>query len=299
MPHRSHAPRIVLLHLLCALFAALPAPGASGASGASGATGSLAFAGDALAARASAIVAADFANDRAELARQAEELALAVPPELAAAASYWRGFALWRRALNGFNETPSPPDLRSDLTAAVVAFRSAVAGDPASIEPKIGLAFAIGGLGFLARADPEQFRPLAAEYVPLVAAISAGGQENPRALWLVGGSFLWAPPPRQDFEKALDSYRRGLAAARKEALSPAPSPWAPRWGAPELLMSCAFFHAQMATTPNRELARAYAEGALAVAPTWHYVRDILLPQIEALPAPKAEPAAAAPASAQP
>jgi hypothetical protein len=31
------------------------------------------------------------------------------------------------------------------------------------------------------------------------------------------------------------------------------------------------------------LALAYAEGALTAVPEWHYVRDILLPQIEALP----------------
>jgi len=35
------------------------------------------------------------------------------------------------------------------------------------------------------------------------------------------------------------------------------------------------------------LALAYAEGALTAVPEWHYVRDVLLPQIEALPVPVA------------
>jgi hypothetical protein len=48
-------------------------------------------------------------------------------------------------------------------------------------------------------------------------------------------------------------------------------------------MSLAYLHAT--ATRNRALARAYAEGALALVPEWHYVRDILLPQIDALPDP--------------
>jgi hypothetical protein len=36
---------------------------------------------------------------------------------------------------------------------------------------------------------------------------------------------------------------------------------------------------------NKAAALAYALGALIAAPEWHYVRDILLPQIEAMPEP--------------
>ena len=36
---------------------------------------------------------------------------------------------------------------------------------------------------------------------------------------------------------------------------------------------------------SQAVARAYAEGALAVVPDWHYVRDILLVQIDTLPQP--------------
>jgi len=36
---------------------------------------------------------------------------------------------------------------------------------------------------------------------------------------------------------------------------------------------------------NRDLALAYAEGALVAAPEWHYVRDILWLTILELPGP--------------
>jgi hypothetical protein len=35
------------------------------------------------------------------------------------------------------------------------------------------------------------------------------------------------------------------------------------------------------TSPDLAAAKSNARGALALVPNWHYVRDILLPQIEA------------------
>jgi hypothetical protein len=40
-------------------------------------------------------------------------------------------------------------------------------------------------------------------------------------------------------------------------------------------------------SPDRELARAYALSALSMVPDWHYVKDVLLPRIEALPETRA------------
>ena len=83
--------------------------------------------------------------------------------------------------------------------------------------------------------------------------------------------------------KAAQTYRRGLGAARSEALHhPAAPVWVPRWGAAEDLMSLGYLFSH-AEPKDRALARAYADAALAIAPEWHYVRDILGPQIEALP----------------
>ena len=56
---------------------------------------------------------ADFEDDRATLARVSAELAPFVENSaLASRVHYWRGFALWRRALNAQNE-PTPPRIRN------------------------------------------------------------------------------------------------------------------------------------------------------------------------------------------
>jgi len=34
------------------------------------------------------------------------------------------------------------------------------------------------------------------------------------------------------------------------------------------------------STPDPKMAEAYANSALQIVPYWHYVRDILLPQIQ-------------------
>jgi hypothetical protein len=46
-------------------------------------------------------------------------------------------------------------------------------------------------------------------------------------------------------------------------------------------MSLAYLYSHSALE-NRDLALAYAQGALVAAPHWHYVADILLPQIRDL-----------------
>jgi hypothetical protein len=60
-------------------------------------------------------------------------------------------------------------------------------------------------------------------------------------------------------------------------------PWVPAWGGPENLMNLAYLHTHSSLV-NRPLALAYAQGALVAVPYWSYLKDILLPQIEALPA---------------
>jgi hypothetical protein len=47
-------------------------------------------------------------------------------PKFASRVRYWRGFAKWRRAINGFGETPTPKDLSEDLTDAEGEFDAAI-----------------------------------------------------------------------------------------------------------------------------------------------------------------------------
>jgi len=54
----------------------------------------------------------------------------------------------------------------------------------------------------------------------------------------------------------------------------------PSWGKPELMMSLAYCYLN-AKSPDLNAAERYARNALEIVPYWHYVRDILLPQIVA------------------
>jgi hypothetical protein len=72
------------------------------------------------------IQAADYRGDRAQLNQLADRVRDLRDPGLAAYGQYWRGFALWRRAINGFNEAPTPTDLRRDLDVAVESFHAAL-----------------------------------------------------------------------------------------------------------------------------------------------------------------------------
>src|SRR5207249_3962662 len=96
--------------------------------------------------------------------------------------------------------------------------------------------------------------------------------------WVLGAT-LWYSPPQfgggQD--KGFEAYQQGLVWARKEHVM---DPLDPAWGEPELLMNLAFASLN-ATTPDLEAADRYAHEALKLVPNWHYVRDLLIPQIQA------------------
>jgi hypothetical protein len=234
--------------------------------------------------RVAAILRADYAGERAELKRLVGALDEVKSADLAPYREYWAGYGLWRRAINGFNETPTPDDLQADVESAARAFHRALELKPGWIEPKIGLAGCGANLLFLAGGDSARQEALRAEYVPFFREIAEQGKDNPRALWIVGGGQLAAPPPRGGHpDQAAATYHSALEHARAEALANRDAPaWIPAWGAPENLMSLAYVYTNT-SMKNRDVGLAYAEGALAAVPHWHYVRDVLLPQVRALP----------------
>jgi hypothetical protein len=79
---------------------------------------------------------------------------------LASRGLYWRGFALWRRAINGFNESPSPKDLEEDLNGAIADFNDSLTHDPAFVESKIGEASCFGYLAYLSMKDPARLQDM-------------------------------------------------------------------------------------------------------------------------------------------
>ncbi len=231
---------------------------------------------------ASAIRAADYRGERDELRRLASALDGVKDPKLVAYREYWRGFAFWRRALNGMNETPVPNDVGDDLKSGVASFRASLEHKADWIEARVGLFGCFASLMYL-DIDAKQKSEILSDAIPIAKELKERGTENPRALWMVGGTQLWSPKG-SDPAGASATYRRGLDAARAESLrNEKPPAWVPTWGAPELLMTLAYVYSHSALQ-NREIAQAYADGALAAVPDWHYVRDLLVPQIEALPA---------------
>jgi uncharacterized protein YciI len=241
---------------------------------------SLAPSRDAIIAIVTRIQRADYEGDRPDLKRLHDELT-PIPEDnkLASRVLYWRGFALWRRAMNGFNESPTPTDLEEDLTQAVTDFKDAIARDPAFVEPKIGAGSSLGYRMFLHRKDSTLMQELLQQSSPLLKEAMAAAPDNPRLLWVLG-PIRWSSPPERGGgqDRAFEIYNRGLEAARNQKRGF--DPLEPSWGEPELLMSLAWSNLNR-TTPDLNAAEQDAQAALKMVPYWHYVRDILMPQIRA------------------
>jgi hypothetical protein len=69
--------------------------------------------------------------------------------------------------------------------------------------------------------------------------------------------------------EALRNQKRGVV-----------DPLEPSWGEPEFLMNLAWSNLNR-TTPDLKAADQYVQAALKLVPYSHYVRDILMPQIQA------------------
>lgn len=233
------------------------------------------------------IVRADYTGNRASLARLATELTPADREPRGALVRYWRGFAWWRRAINGFNETPTPTDLGGDLSRASEEFERAVALEPEFIDGLAGILSCIQLKAYLTRENPDALRALLPAFRETLERAQRLDPAHPRLLWVAGQASWYTPPgtpapvvaERQ--AAAMAMYERGLqslTAGRRPAHA-----LEPRWGEAELLMNLAWSHLN-AATPNPAVAHAFAARALSLVPDWHYVKDLLMPQIaRALP----------------
>ncbi len=224
------------------------------------------------------IQSADYEGDRAALKRLSSDLArFADDQELGARVRYWRGFALWRRAINAFNENPTPTDIEQDLQDAVAEFDKAAARDPNFADANIAVASCLGYLLYLHRKDESQMQSYIARISPLLRDLRASAPDNPRLYWVLGPMY-WSRPAESGGgqAKAFEAYQKGLDAIRNHKASS--DPLEPSWGEPELLMNLAWSNLNR-TTPDLDAADEYAHSALELVPYWHYVRDILIPQI--------------------
>lgn len=223
---------------------------------------------------------ADYEGDRVAMQRGYDQLKpLLEYQELESRIRYWRGFAQWRRAINGFNDSVDPKELEQNLKTAVDEFQIAIEKDPTFVDAKVGTISCLGFLAFMNRKDQGRAKELVQQILPLVKEADEIAPDNPRLIW-VHGPILWNSPAERGGgqDKAIQNYQRGLEAFSK--IKASDDPLEPSWGKPELMMSLAYCYLN-ADSADMNSAERYARSALELVPYWHYVRDILLPQIVA------------------
>src|SRR5207245_3681628 len=146
-----------------------------------------------------------------------------------------------------------------------------------SVDSKCGTMSWLVYLAFMNRQAQARANEVVGEIMPLVKDATDMAPDNPRLIW-VCGPILWNTPPERGGgqDKAIENYQRGLEVCSKIKMSD--DPLEPSWGKPELMMSLAYSFANK-RMPDFEAAERNARAALEIVPYWHYVRDILLPQI--------------------
>jgi hypothetical protein len=221
-------------------------------------------------------MSADYHGDLAALARlRGRAAALAADPQLGYVARYWTGYASWRIAINGANAKMSQEDLHSHLARAAADFDAVVRERPDFVD---GYAAGAGVYAWLPWFFPEGSDARQHNLDRSRALLKRAREmapDNPRVAWILGGVYLYAPPAMGgDPKRALEIYAHAIdVAPATDPTSPLPD-----WGKPELLMSLAYAHLH-GNPPKPDAAEREARDALALAPEWHYVRDVLLPQI--------------------
>jgi tetratricopeptide (TPR) repeat protein len=221
---------------------------------------------------------ADYEGEQAVMQRGYDDLKpFLEDKEFASRIRYWRAFAQWRRAINGFNDAVDPKELEQNLKLALDEFNIAMEKDPAFVDAKVGMISCLGYLAFMNRQDQARAKELLGQIMPLVKEADEMAPENPRLIW-VHGPILWNTPPERGGgqDKAIENYRRGLEICSK--IKASADPLEPSWGKPELMMTLAYCYLN-AKAADVNAAEHYAREALEIVPYWHYVRDLLLPQI--------------------
>jgi tetratricopeptide (TPR) repeat protein len=224
---------------------------------------------------------ADYEGDRATLKNSYDGLAPYLEnKELASRVRYWRGFALWRSAINWANDPAiDPKELEKEFKQAIDEFKEAVAKDLGFVDAKVGMISCLGYIAYFHRKESDRMPELLAPIYSLVKEAKEAAPDNPRLIWVLGPILWYTPVDRGGgLDKAIENYERGLEVFPK--IKASDDSLEPSWGKPELMMSLAYTYLQK-NPPDVKAAERYARGALEVVPYWHYLRDILLPQIVA------------------
>jgi hypothetical protein len=163
---------------------------------------------------------ADYEGDRPALQRLHEALRPFINDnEFGNQVRYWQGFALWRRAINGFNDGVARPELQADLQHALDEFNAI---DPNVADAKVGALGCLSLLGYILVENGGQMQDAAVQAVfikmrQLRKDAEALAPDNPRLLWVMGPNVWKSPPEMGGGEaKAFAMYEKGLQLVRAQ-----------------------------------------------------------------------------------
>ncbi len=224
------------------------------------------------------LMSADYRADLPALAAgRLRAAALSDDPSLGYLADYWSGFANWRTVGNGVSAKMTPDEAKAHLRQAVVDFESSIRKKSDFADGYAAAAAIHGWLAAYNNADPAAMNKEIDNYKRLINRAVELEPANPRVLWIQAVPYLVLPPERGgNIDHAIELYRRMIENAQPTM----PSSPLPDWGKAEGLMSLANAHI-IKPTPDVDAAQEEARAALELQPQWHYVRDVLVPQIEA------------------
>jgi len=221
-----------------------------------------------------ALMSADYRGDISNLAAlRSRALQLSDDPKLGYLADYWSGFASWRIVVNNNDGKIPPAEAMAHLTRAAADFESSLRKKDDFADAWAGAAAVHGWLAAYKHSDEAAMNTEVETFKRLLNRALELEPSNPRVLWVQATPSIVLPPERGgNIDRAIELYRKMVDNARP--LTPE-SPL-PDWGKAEGLMSLANAHLKKSEV---QAAADEAGAALHLQPEWHYLRDILLPQI--------------------
>jgi hypothetical protein len=224
------------------------------------------------------LMSADYRADLPALAEgRLRAAALSDDPKLGYLADYWSGFASWRIVLNGASGNLTPDEAKGHLAKAVIDFESSINKKGDFADAYAGAAAVHGWLAGYSRSDPTTMNKEIDNFKRLINRALELEPNNPRVLWIQAIPYRVMPPERGgSIDRAIELYRKMV----ENSGPPKPRSPLPDWGKPEGLMSLANAHL-FKPAPDINAATEEARAALELQPQWHYVKDILVPKIEA------------------
>ena len=225
-----------------------------------------------------ALMSADYRGDLAELgALRTQAAEMSDDANFGYLADYWSGFASWRIVVNGAGAKLSIDDSKANLAHAAIDFESSVRKKSDFADGWASAAAVHGWLAAYNRADQTAMNQEIEIFKRDIDRALALEPNNPRVLWIQAVPYLVLPPERGgNIDHAIELYQKMIENSKPlEPKSPLPD-----WGKPEALMTLANAHI-MKASPDVDAATVEASEALRLQPDWHYVRDVLMPQIEA------------------